>query len=311
MGITILMIIVGILLGLGLAAAYWYFQPPPGRRRPRPNVRKSNKIKQLLLPVGAAVAVSLLAWFGLGYIFSSSDSTPDTVTNTVTQQVPNPDESASGPDAGPEQSPISPAPERPLLVANSPLVKAAMQTSPVASQLDAFGVGRNLTRNLNPTKPETPPDSTPKPEPEPAAPQVTAAVQPESATQPKPEPEPEAAPQPKPAPEAAPQTKPQTTVEPVPAEPLPTTGVRYTVHLASFGVKENAEQSMTRLRTAGVPAFISKIELNSKTFYRLMAGSFATRSEAQAYGRNLTSRGLTKDLGDFTIKPIVTGQDTG
>lgn len=80
--------------------------------------------------------------------------------------------------------------------------------------------------------------------------------------------------------------------------------MQFTVHLSSFGDKNNAEQAVNKLKNAGVPAYITRIELDGKVWHRLMVGKFPSRAQAEAYGRDLKQRGLT-DSGTYSIKPIV------
>ncbi|MEW5724993.1 MAG: SPOR domain-containing protein, partial [Thermodesulfobacteriota bacterium] len=131
---------------------------------------------------------------------------------------------------------------------------------------------------------------------------------PTTAPTPAPEPAPSPTTPPEPAPQPAPEPAPTPTAEP---EPTTVPGVKFSVHLASFGEKANADRSLAKLKAAGVPVFLSRIELDNKTWHRLMAGRFDTRAEAEAYGRQLKDRGLLKGLGEFMIKPIVETPDSG
>lgn len=78
----------------------------------------------------------------------------------------------------------------------------------------------------------------------------------------------------------------------------------FTVHLASFGEKSNAETYKSKLASAGESAFISEITVEGKLWYRVMSGRFSSRSEAEDHGRDLRRRDLTADTGRYLIKPL-------
>ena len=83
---SILILIIGVLLGLGLSVIIQSYRPPPGRRGPRPNVRRS-KIKQYGLPIGIAAVAMVTAWV-LFSLLKSDEAPRQVVSNTLTQTVP-------------------------------------------------------------------------------------------------------------------------------------------------------------------------------------------------------------------------------
>lgn len=300
---VLIFLIVGVLLGLGVPVFLkeWGILRP-GQRKPRPNFRRTW-VKQIAIPVGAAMVLCLLAWAGLSLLFSSTSPEKPTVSNSVTKPIQPAGTEAADKNvqpAGTPASPKKPAGKREPLVATTPLAKAAVGALPVATQMDRVGLrlGRKYASTLAVKKTEAQPETPAEPKP---------AVTPEPAPPPKPNPETTPAPPP-----ATPEPQPASTPEPKPeTAPKKTPGVEFTVHLASFTEEANAQRSLAKLKSAGVPAFVSRIELDNKVWHRLMAGRFPSRAEAEAYGRQLKAKGLTEDLGEFRIKPIVTSPGSG
>ncbi|MBF0528690.1 MAG: SPOR domain-containing protein [Deltaproteobacteria bacterium] len=303
----------------------WGFAPPAGQRSPRPNVRRFH-LKQFLVPVAIGVTVMIGLGILFGKLFPSKPSDNADVKNTITQAVPISNQTDKEPtQAGGTTSNASKEsiPRKPL-VADSPIVKAALKAAPVSSPVEALGqiAGRKAPPSSLQTRTETSSESRSpgksetkdtgrdlysasvtdskiktetKPKPKP----------PEVKTESKPEPKPEPKPEAKPKPEAPKeQATAKQTAKPAAAE-TNGGGVQFTVHLGSFTDKSNADHAMTKLKNAGIPAYITRIELDGKTWHRLMAGKFANRAQAEAYGKDLKQRGLTADTGAYTIKPIV------
>jgi len=247
------------------------------RRRPGASyVTPKRKYRQAVLTVAGVLMVCLLAWAGLSRLITPGVPENDRVSNRVTKPLPNdqtaaPSQPSQAARPGSTQaSPAAQVPSLSSLVVSSPLARAAMQASPLASGL--AGIGSRLIQGTPPaTRPET---GAAKPPPE--RPPAEASVK-----------TPEKSPAPKPA--------------------APAPGLQFTVHLASFGVKENAEQAAAQFKAAGYPAFLQKAEIDRKVFHRLMVGRFASQAEAEAYGRKLVQKNIVPGLGPFTVKPIVSG----
>ena len=76
-------------------------------------------------------------------------------------------------------------------------------------------------------------------------------------------------------------------------ERLPPIGA-YTINIASFRQRENAERYVTELKQMGVDAFDWEIDLPGKgTWYRVSVGGFSTRREAEDYASGLKQKGIS------------------
>ena len=90
-------------------------------------------------------------------------------------------------------------------------------------------------------------------------------------------------------PEAKPkasEAKPKETVKPRPAEtvkPAPSETVegRFTVQVGAFKVRSQADALRDRLAAGGQHAYVSEVEADGATQYRVRVGSFATREAAR------------------------------
>jgi cell division septation protein DedD len=271
---------------------------------------KRSRYQSWGLPLAIGLVVALMAWVGLSALFSTDQPREGEITNTVSRPLP----STGSPQAGLDQTgleetgldrtssgqatgaaPAAPG-GRPSLVADSPMVQAALKVSPISSRLDSGGVGQGLIKTYPPKIIAQPP---------------APAIPPSTAAQPKPAAKPTAPAAPAaaatPAPQAADPTAVSATGEelPVPATaPATASGLRFTVHLASFELKANADRALAELQAAGVPAFLTRIELDGKTYFRLMAGQFNSQPDADAYGQQLVAKGLTRNMGDPVAKPL-------
>jgi cell division septation protein DedD len=77
----------------------------------------------------------------------------------------------------------------------------------------------------------------------------------------------------------------------IPEERLPTGG--YTVNIASFRDKGNADRLLKELEEKGYEAFIEKANIPQKgTWYRVAAGRFSSRGEALAFAQGLKEKGI-------------------
>ena len=76
-------------------------------------------------------------------------------------------------------------------------------------------------------------------------------------------------------------------------ESLPTIGA-YTINIASFRQRENAERYVAELKQMGVDAFDWEIDLPDKgKWYRVSVGGFSTRQEAEDYASGLKQKGIS------------------
>jgi cell division septation protein DedD len=289
--IIIFILIIGLVLAVGIPIVLkeWGLVQPT-RSEPRANVRRS-RLRRIGVPAAAAVAICLLAWAGLSLLFSpdsperieTAENLPNSVSNRLDGQ----------PGQTPAATPVPAAPsgERKKLVVETPLAKAAVTALPVASPLDR--VGHGLSRGNVPTGSSA---SASVPE-GPALPIATPDAPPTVS-------KPEAVPQPTPQPTPPPAPRAGTTPSPDRGS-SGVSGVQFTVHLASFKEKANADRSLASLKSKGVPAFLTRIELDQTAWYRLMVGRFPTRGEAEAYGRELRQKGLLDNLGEYAVKPLI------
>lgn len=79
----------------------------------------------------------------------------------------------------------------------------------------------------------------------------------------------------------------------------------FTVHLASFTERGNAEKYMGKLASAREKdAFITESMVNGRLWYRVMSGRFPSQAEAEAHGNDLRRRNLTASGGRFVVKPL-------
>ncbi|MEW5725516.1 MAG: hypothetical protein AB1896_20580, partial [Thermodesulfobacteriota bacterium] len=178
---VILLIVVGILLGLGVPIFLkeWGLVRPD--RKPKPNIRRTW-VRQIALPVGAAIVLCLLAWVGLSLLFSPQTPPQPEVSNAVTRPLPEvkPGVHATTPPGEPAAPPVK---EREKLVADTPLVKAALGALPVSSPFNRVGLRLGQKYPAVASAGTTPPTTAPTPAPEPAPSPTTP---PEPAPQPAP-----------------------------------------------------------------------------------------------------------------------------
>ena len=302
----LLYVFVGLVLGAGLVFGikHWW-GPPPGGNSPRPN-KKKNKANQIVIPVAAAVIIGLLAWAGLSLMLSPEKPEPENVSTSVSRPL----DSSSGADAsggmaetnlGSSEAATPPAGS---LVADTPLAKAALASVPVESPLRH--VGMQATGSVVAVRTAAASNTTA------AAPATTTTAAPATTTTTAPAPQETTTTTTTTVPAPATTTttaRPASEPEPEPAPAASTGGLQFTVHLASFTVQDNAQRAAAKLKEAGVPAFLTRIELGGTTYWRLMAGRFTSREAAESYGLKLQSQGKTQGLdGRFTVKPIVSAQ---
>ncbi|HEY5790312.1 MAG TPA: SPOR domain-containing protein, partial [Gammaproteobacteria bacterium] len=90
---------------------------------------------------------------------------------------------------------------------------------------------------------------------------------------------------------AAPVAKAAPAAKPAPAAPpAAAASGGFTVVVASFPTRAQAEQSLAALAKAGEPLRLRAAVVDGKTWYRVQAEGFADRAAAQAYARRLASR---------------------
>jgi len=79
-----------------------------------------------------------------------------------------------------------------------------------------------------------------------------------------------------------------------PAESMPPMGA-YTINMASFRKKENADLYVEELKKMGIDAFDWEIDLPKKgRWYRVSVGGFPTRQEAENYSDELRQKGISQ-----------------
>ncbi|MFH1135856.1 MAG: SPOR domain-containing protein [Pseudomonadota bacterium] len=292
MALTLILIILGLVVGVIAAYVYRELSPPPGTREPRPN-RKKFQLQQFIIPGVVMVLVVLTGWGVKSLLFGPAQPEPAVETvNVVSSPV------SDGTHAGADETVVN-LDEREALTSDSIMAQAAIRSVPLSSNLAVMGarlkLGRPSVKDSAPIQEENP---EPKPAPKPAAKAVQA---PKSAAAPPKRAEPA-------PPKAAPKAEPKAAAKAPPEEEA---GLVYTVHLASFQSKENAERALTKLKAAGDPAFINQVELDGKVYYRLMSGRFPTREKAENHGLALQSQGLTSGMERFVIRPFVAGGGPG
>ncbi|MBU2550206.1 MAG: SPOR domain-containing protein [Proteobacteria bacterium] len=229
------------------------------------------------LPIAAAVVICIVGWAGLSLLFTPDRPEETRLQNSVSRNVagPGPGATSGMPAAEPGTAETAGQP----LIADTPLARAALKASPVSSELGMIGTG--IRRII------TEPAAAPKPTPD-------SGTRPPTETVARPTPRPAPEPRPRPAAEAPapPRSKPATPKE------------AYTVHLGSFGVKDNADRLAGRIRASGASVFVEKAQVHSKTYYRLYVGRFASRDEAVPYARRLEQQGLTAETGPYKIVQV-------
>lgn len=301
MGLAIITLVAGLIIGAGLVYLYKELTPPPGSRRPQ-DIPFTIKYRAIIVPALGAVLVCLLAWVAFGRLFTPPPPPDDTAKNKI--RIPL--SSKSSPEKSSIPGSKSEKPE--LLATDSEMAGAAIRIVPMNSRIELIG-----------TRPKMNTVSGEKMRPErPAASAATTRPKPAEAKDPKPTP---TTTKPLPAEPAPPTTAPAHLPAKTPAKKTPAapplqpasepgeTGLRFTVHLASFSIQDNARRIEKKMKQAGVPAFITRIELDGKQYWRVMVGSFLTRENAQKYGLQIQERGLTEGLGEFQVKLIVSGNN--
>ena len=69
----------------------------------------------------------------------------------------------------------------------------------------------------------------------------------------------------------------------------------WVINLASYTNEAVADAGVERLRRAGVKAIKQSVHQGGRTWYRLQVGGFATREDAEAYGRQVEAKSRFKD----------------
>ena len=284
MALSILFIILGLVIGVVAAYVYRELSPPPGARGPRPN-RKKLQPQQLIIPVIVMLLVILTGWGVKSLLFSAENKVvEEEAPNMVSNQVESDLQSGAG-------ETVINLEEHEALAADSIMARAAIRSVPLSNNLAVMGRTSKLSRP--PVKEavalakKVEPPQAPKPAPKPKTVKKTSTVAKPAKTNPNPKPK---------------------ATEP---EKSTSSDLLFTVHLASFQVKENADRSLARLKSAGAPAFVNQVELGGKTYYRLMVGRFSSREKAERYGLTLQSKGLTAGMERFVVRPFVAPGESG
>ena len=254
-----------------LAVGGFFYYRRAGRRRPDLGARRESGLAQAALPVGSAIVICLAGWAVLSLLFTPSRPEKSEVKNVVTRPVAG--QAEANKPAGPPEKKAPPSDK----AGTRPRLVA---TSPLAkAALRASPVSSQLADVGDGLVCKAPPAKT-------SARSGGKAAAVSSA-----------------GPTARPKAK---TVKARAGEEL-----RFTVLLASFGVKENADRFLARLKAAGLPVYVRRVKVNSKTFYRVMAGRFPSRAQARAYGRELEVKGYTAETGPPKAWPLASGPDSG
>jgi cell division septation protein DedD len=88
--------------------------------------------------------------------------------------------------------------------------------------------------------------------------------------------------------------------EPAPAPSVPASG-DWTIQVASFNNRGQADERLASLKGAGIPARVARVDIPGKgTWYRVQIGGFDSREEGTRYGNQLRSRGA---IQDFIVTP--------
>ncbi|MFN7624551.1 MAG: SPOR domain-containing protein, partial [Acidobacteriota bacterium] len=75
----------------------------------------------------------------------------------------------------------------------------------------------------------------------------------------------------------------------------------WTIQVASFNNKGQADERLASLRGSSLPARVARVDLPGKgTWYRVQVGGFGSREEGARYGNQLRSRGA---IQDFIVTP--------
>ena len=86
------------------------------------------------------------------------------------------------------------------------------------------------------------------------------------------------------------------------AQPAPQSAGNFTVQVGSYGENEQANEQCARLNAAGIEARMVKVELPKRgTWYRVQAGRFASRDEAQRFGAQLQT---DKTVQQFIVTEV-------
>ncbi|MFC1883587.1 SPOR domain-containing protein, partial [Thermodesulfobacteriota bacterium] len=86
----------------------------------------------------------------------------------------------------------------------------------------------------------------------------------------------------------------------------------FSVQVASLGNRSHAQKLIERLKVKGHPAFINKVAIGGKTYYRVHCGPFGSRQEAFAFKTKLAAKekmdGIISKHG-IQKEPIAPGRD--
>lgn len=120
------------------------------------------------------------------------------------------------------------------------------------------------------------------------------APKPEPKPQPKPAPKPEPKPEPKPTPK--PQPKPEPEVKPVPKPKDLNDGIFFKVVAGSFTNMKDANERVALLKSKGFQSFVSPYQEGKQMNYRVMAGTFDARENAESLKEDLAKIKITAFL---------------
>jgi cell division protein FtsN len=167
---------------------------------------------------------------------------------------------------------------------------------PTQHDPDPYGAGPPLASSVVlppaalPSQSGPPPVACPAPVPPPAADATPATEQAPPPVQAPSAPPPAPAAPPAPVDAVPPAPPPAAPAEPAPPAPPAPSAAAWTVCVASSEDDLTADGVSGRLKSAGIQAQIVPIEIKGKLWYRVTAGSFAGRGEAERFARGQLAR---------------------
>lgn len=176
----------------------------------------------------------------------------------------------------------------------APAVKAISETSPAGVKKTPVPT---KTADVKPSEPQTKKDvvtqSPPKPETKQAAPVATSQPKPDIK---QPAPQVAAKPEPKQTTIAAVTTKPEPKATPVPPPPAPAQkeldkGGKFTLQVAAFKDKPQAEAELNKWKAKGFSGSYKEVDLGAKgTWFRVFIGSYNSEDEAKKAQQTVSSQ---------------------
>ena len=70
----------------------------------------------------------------------------------------------------------------------------------------------------------------------------------------------------------------------------------FTIQVAAYLKREDAQSFADNLKQSGVEAFFTQAKSANRTWYQVKVSHFATKEAARAYGESLKNKGLIDDF---------------